>query len=148
MMPLPPPPSTFLSHHTAAKGLMLTAVNITAWLTLLSPDSLTARSAASADDLTTALAVAAILASAVGWADVFWHDLMGKLIWPSLPEFKRHVICVLLYSSFTAFYLLYAFVAHDLSSSPPGLLGLYYIFNAVWGATLTVAIARETRGDD
>lgn len=127
----------------AAKGLMLTTVCATASLQLWAPTSLTARAADGW--LGDALAVAMLLLAAVGWADILYTDLAGRVILPSLPQRWRHPLCVLLYSLLAGCYLVFAFVAMQPAVPTSWILIVDYVVVAACGGVLAVSIAQEQR---
>lgn len=52
-----------------------------------------------------------LMLAVLGFADVVWHDIGGRLIWPSLRECVRHRICVWVYSVLGAGWLVKAFAS-------------------------------------
>lgn len=136
----------FVGHHVAAKGLLLTAVSSTALLVLLAPTSLASRASDGAGALSDVLAALALLAALVGWADIIWTDILGRSILPSLQARTRHRLCVLLYAALSGWYLIFTFAVVDPRVSTSRILICYYLGVSVFGALLTVAIAKEQRG--
>lgn len=135
----------FFRHATAAKGLLLSSVTITALLVLAAPSSLTARATDHAGDLSELMSWAGLLMATVGWADVLYTDTTGRLILPRLQTHVRHLFCTMLYAALTGWYAIFAFAASDPTVHTSWLLVLYYIAVAAWGSVLTVSIAREPR---
>ena len=120
---------TWLHHRlngVAARLLALTMAGWTAALVLFSPNSLA--SAVAGDGLVSMIINGGILAlCALGWADILWRDIGGRLIWPSFPGPLRHRICVLTYASLAGLAGLRAFVAAGSDRSDVLLVGSYYL---------------------
>lgn len=139
---------TLFRHTTAAKGLLLSCMLTTAALILLSPHSLTGRSAEQGRLLNELMAGGALLVCAIGFADIIWTDMTGRLILPSLPPYIRHKLCTLMYAVASGWYSILAFTATDRSVDTSWILVGYYIAVSWWGAILTISIALEHRGAD
>jgi len=128
----------------AARVLPLTMAGCTAVLVLLNPSSLAARIAG--DTLTgDVINMAILVVCVVGWADVIWHDIRGRLIWPTLPTYIRHRICVGTYSALAGLTGVRAFVAASSSTWEVAMLGGYYVVCAAGIGTIAVAIALDPR---
>jgi hypothetical protein len=89
----------------------------------------------------------ALVVSMLGWADIVWHDIRGKLILPSINPHTRHRVCVLVYALLGAIWLLKSFSAFSSvglvgGAAPLGLFAL--AMSSICGIT-AVAIALETR---
>lgn len=135
-------------HHRltslAARMLALTMAGWTAALVLWSPASLAASVAG--DGWGSHIINGGILAlCALGWADILWRDVGGRLIWPSFPAPLRHRICGLTYSVLAGLTGLRAFVASGSDRSDVALVGSYYLICAVAIGLVAVAIALEPR---
>jgi hypothetical protein len=127
-----------------ARILALTMAGWTAAFVLFSPTSIAARVAG--DSLPGDVLNAGIIALCLlGWADVIWHDVRGRLIWPSLPMQTRHRICVLIYSVLAGLTGLRAFVAAGSDKWEVLFLGTYYMTCAIGIALVAVALALEPR---
>lgn len=128
----------------------LSALVISAWgglLGLFSPGSLTARVHDQFDGPMDWLNAAVLLVASLGFADVLWHDIRGRMIWPSFNPQKRHRVCVLVYSLFGATWLLKTFVAAAAIGHVPGapLLVLFALSMAAICGITAVALALEQR---
>lgn len=131
-------------YGVAARVLALTMAAWTAGLVLFSPTSIAARVAG--DNLAgDVLNAGILLVCALGWADIIWHDIGGRLIWPSFPGRWRHKICVLTYSVLAGLTGLRAFVAAGSDRWEVLFLGTYYLTCAIGIALVAVAIALEPR---
>jgi hypothetical protein len=83
---------------------------------------------------------------ALGWADILWHDIRGKLIWPSFKAKRRHRVCVMAYSLLGATWVLKAFghaAITDIAGSAP--LAIYALSMSTICGMVAVAIALEKR---
>ncbi len=130
----------------AARMLALTMAGWTAALVLWSPASLA--SSVAGDGLVGHIINGGILAlCALGWADIIWRDIGGRLIWPSFPGPLRHRICVLTYSALAGLTGMRAFVAAGSDRRDVVLVGSYYLICAVAIGLVAVAIALEPRHD-
>ena len=128
----------------AARMLALTMAGWTAALVLWSPASLA--SSVAGDGLISHIINGCILAlCALGWADIIWRDIGGRLIWPSFPAPLRHRICVLTYSALAGMTGLRAFVAAGSERGDVMMVRSYYLVCAVAIGVVAVAIALETR---
>jgi hypothetical protein len=128
----------------AARMLALTMAGWTAALVLWSPQSLA--SSVAGDGWVSHVINGGILAlCALGWADILWRDIGGRLIWPSFPGPLRRRICVLTYSVLAGLTGVRAFVASGSDRSDVVLVGSYYIICAVAIGVVAVAIALEPR---
>lgn len=127
-----------------ARILALTMAGWTAAFVLFSPTSIASRVAG--DSLPGDVINSAIVALCLlGWADVIWHDVRGKLIMPSVGTQTRHRICVMTYSILAGLSGLRAFVAAGSDRWEVLFLGTYYLTCAVGIALVAVAIALEPR---
>jgi hypothetical protein len=131
-------------YSMAARWLALTASSWSAALVLFSPTSLAATIAAG-EDLARPINAVILAMTLLGWADVIWHDVGGRLIWPSLDGRIRHHLCVLFYSVLAGMFAIRAFVAGDPDSVQSWLLGSYYLLTASGIALVVVSIAHEDR---
>ncbi len=128
-------------HAVSARWGILTASTWTAILQLSRPDSLAARAAG--DGLVLDWINVGILAlCALGWADLLWHDLRGRLIWPSFPQHARHHVCIGMYALLAAAFGVRAFLAAGSDVASVWLVGGYYICFAV-GIMIEVRALRE-----
>ncbi len=128
----------------AARMLALTMAGWTAALVLWSPASLAASVAG--DGLVSHVINGGILVlCALGWHDIVWRDIGGRLIWPSFPGPQRHRICVLTYSALAGLNGLRPFVAAGSDRGDVVLVGSYYLICAVAIGVVAVAIALEPR---
>ena len=130
----------------AARGLMLATVTTTALLILMSPSSLSARATDAVGATADWLAIAALVAASIGWADVVWHDAMGRLILPGISTQTRHSFCVTLYSFLAGWYGVLAFTSMDPSVQSSWVLIADYVAVAAFGSVLAVGLATEERG--
>lgn len=137
---------TLFRHLTAAKGLLLSCMLTTAALILLSPASLTGRAADTASYINELLAIGALLISAIGFADILWTDIGGRLILPAISARVRHHLCTLMYAFASGWYSILAFTATDRAVETIWILVGYYIALSWWGAILTISIALDRRG--
>lgn len=131
-------------YGVAARMLALTMAGWTAGFVLFSPTSIASRVAGDhiAGDVINATI---LLVCAIGWADIVWHDIHGRLILPSLSARVRHKVCVLTYSLLAGLTGLRAFVAAGSDRWEVLFLGTYYLTCAVGIAIVAVAIALEPR---
>lgn len=139
---------TLFKHTTAAKGLLLSCMLTTAVLILLSPGSLTGRAADTGGEMNLILASGALLVCALGFADILWTDLTGRLILPSLSMRIRHKLCTLMYALASGWYSILAFTATDVKVETSWILVGYYMAMSWWGAVLTISIAAENRSGE
>jgi hypothetical protein len=130
-----------------ARGLALASSTITAMLVLWAPASLSALATIDSD-LVDALNYVVLTLCAVGWADVVWTDIRGRLILPKLDPHLRHHACVLLYAGLAGACGLRLFAWTDPLSENNLILALYYGLESILIATLAVAIALEPRHHD
>lgn len=131
-------------YSMAAKMLALTMAGWTAAFVLFSPGSIAARVAG--DSLPgDAINAGIIVLCMLGWADVLWHDIRGRLIWPTFPATLRHRICVLTYSIIAGLTVLRAFVAAGSDRWEVLFLGTYYLTCAIGIGVVAVALALEPR---
>lgn len=131
-------------YATAARMLALTMAGWTAGFVLFSPSSIAAR-VAGESVIGDAVNAAILAACALGWADVVWHDIRGRAIWPSFPSELRHRICVLTYSALAGLTGLRAFVAAGSDAPAVLFLGAYYLTCAFGIGVVAVALALEPR---
>jgi hypothetical protein len=91
--------------------------------------------------------VVALAVSLLGWADVVWHDIHGKLILPSINIHTRHRVCVLVYALLGAVWLLKSFSSFSMVGVVGGAipLGVFALFMSTICGITAVAIALETR---
>ena len=137
-----PAATTARFYGVAARILALTMAGWTAFIVLFSPTSLAARIAG--DSVVSDFVNSAILAiCALGWADVIWHDIRGRLIWPTLPLQTRHRICVGVYALLAGLTGVRAFVAAGAQSLDVLFIGLYYVICAIGIGTIAVALALD-----
>lgn len=90
-----------------------------------------------------------LAAALLGWADMLWHDLRGRLIMPQMDPHLRHHVCVLLYHGLAAAWLLRAMVILGSSSGQQierAVLGGWYVWTALGVAILAIVMALEDRG--
>jgi hypothetical protein len=148
--------ATFLAGHSTSPTIYtlaarFAAITVSIWSALLGlviPSSLTSRvqdAAGAASIVVDGLHWGVILVCVIGLADIVWHDLGGKKIWPSLSSRRRHVICVMGYASLGAVWLIKSFVAAASGVNGSHLLSLYGISMAMVCGMVTVAIALEVR---
>jgi len=129
------------SYSTAARWLALSAATFTAVLTLWSPTSVAAR-VAGESEFAELSSIFTLALCAIGWADVFWHDFRGRLIWPGFPLASRHKVCVLLYMLLAATFFQRAFV----SAGGFAMLAPFYYLSMGAGIGITaIAVAVEER---
>jgi hypothetical protein len=79
----------------------------------------------------------------IGWIDVIWHDIRGRLIWPSLDRHIRHHICVATYATLAGLTGIRAFVAACSNTCEVAFLGAYYLVCAAGIGTIAVALALD-----
>lgn len=130
-----------------ARWLALGVSFWTAVISLVLPMSAVARSLGDSL-LADALNWGILLASLVGWADVIYHDFLGRLLFPSLYSYARHYACVMLYMGLGGLFTLRAFVV--LYGTPSNLhetvvLASFYLTMAVGCALLSIVLAVEKR---
>jgi hypothetical protein len=131
-------------YGVAARMLALAMAGWTAFIVLFSPTSLAARIAG--DSLASDVVNSIILAVCVlGWADIIWHDLRGKLIWPTFPAHLRHRICVGVYASLAGLTGIRAFVAAGLQTWETAFVGVYYVICAAGIGIIAVALTLDPR---
>jgi hypothetical protein len=128
----------------AARWLALSASSWTAMLVLFGPETLSAKMMGDSASVTAFNAVILAL-TVLGWADMVWHDIRGKLIWPSFPALKRHQICVLLYGALAGAYGIRAFVSARHFDPSTCLLAGYYLVTAIGIGLVAFALAGEER---
>lgn len=131
-------------YSVAARLLALTMAGWTATFVLFSPTSLAAR-VAGGSDASQVLNALILACCTLGLADVIWHDIRGKLIWPSFPSHHRHRVCVLLYAVLAGLTGARAFVAASSDDLSVLALGAYYLMCAAGMGLIAVALAVETR---
>lgn len=131
-------------YSISARMLALTMVGWTAAFVLFSPTSIASRVAgdSNAGDI---LNAGILLLCVLGWADVIWHDIRGRLIWPSFPMALRHRVCVLAYAALAGLTGLRAFVAAGSDVPAVLFLGTYYLTCSIGIALVAVALALENR---
>jgi hypothetical protein len=81
---------------------------------------------------------------ALGWIDLIFHDMLGKLLLPSVSNHVRHHVCVTLYSVLAMAFGVRAFIA----AGDPTLVwvvGGYYLLLAPGILIQAAAIACEDR---
>jgi hypothetical protein len=83
---------------------------------------------------------------ALGWADVIWHDIGGRLIWPTLNARFRHRVCVLTYSALGASWAIKAF-GHAAAVDVPGALpmAIFALSMTTICGMVALALALEER---
>jgi hypothetical protein len=134
-------------YATAARGLALTSSMTTALLVLFASKSLA--SMASIDGMVVdALNYGVLALCALGFADLVWRDIHGKMIWPSFNSHIRHHICVLVYAGLAGAYGLRLFSWADPATPTNAILGVYYLLQSLFIGTIAVAIALEPRHDE
>ena len=124
--------------------LALTMAGWTAAFVLFSPASLASR-VAGASLASEAINALILAICALGWADVIWHDIRGRLIWPTLSLRVRHHICVGTYSALAGLTGVRAFVAAGSNAWEVVFLGAYYVVCAVGIGLVAVALALDGR---
>lgn len=131
-------------YEAAARLLALTMAGWTAALVLFSPASLA--STVAGDGAVAHIINGGILAlCGLGWVDILWRDIGGRLIWPSFPAQLRHRICVMTYALLAGMTGLRAFVAAGSDRADVALVGSYYLICAVGIGLVAIAIALEPR---
>lgn len=135
---------TIKLYAMAARGLALSTSMVTALLVLLAPTSL-ANLSTSDGVLMDTLNGVVLAMCLLGFADLIWHDIRGRLIWPTLNTHFRHHVCVLLYSVLAGAYGLRLFSWADQNTDTNLILGLYYAMQAGFIGLVAVAIALEPR---
>lgn len=137
------------SSQLYAMAARLSVLTISSWgamLGLFAEYSLTARIDGTFSLPLTLLNSCVLLGAALGYADVLWHDIGGRLIWPSFDPLRRHKLCVSLYGFFGAVWLVKSFVSlgvpdvHDAST-----MALFSFGIALVCGLVSVAIALEPR---
>lgn len=130
-------------HAMAARGAILTASTYTAALQLWASGSL-AFQAAGDGIVIDCINILVLLVSLLGWADLIWHDVHGRLILPSFNKALRHQICISTYMLISGAFAIRAFLA---VGNPAIVLtvGLYYIAMSLVAAIEAAAIAGEQR---
>lgn len=128
----------------AARWLSLTVASWSALLAVFSVGSVANR-AAGDSEVALVLNVVLLALSLLGWADVVWHDIRGRLIMPSLPMHKRHKICVATYATMAGIFGIRAFAVAELPVTDRVLITGYYLATAVGIALVAVALAFEDR---
>lgn len=131
-------------HSTAARWLALTCAIWSALLAMFSDGSVAAR-AAGESGIATLLNVVLLALSALGWVDMLWHDISGRLIWPSLNAGIRHRICVSVYATIAGIFGVRAFAVAGLDVLDRVLITGYYLAIAIGIGTVAVALALEER---
>jgi hypothetical protein len=83
---------------------------------------------------------------ALGWADVIWHDIRGRLLLPRIKPKLRHKVCVMTYSLLGASWVIKAF-GHAASTDIPGALPLaiYALSMSTACGMVALALALERR---
>jgi hypothetical protein len=84
----------------------------------------------------------------LGWADLVWHDIRGRLLLPSLDPHFRHHVCVLLYHGLAAAWGLRAMVLFGSDTGQPierFILGSWYLWTAIGVGILAVVMAVDER---
>lgn len=133
-----------------ALSARLAVLTISTWgalLGLFSPTSMVARIHDVFDGPMDLLNLSVLAVAALGFADVVWHDIGGRLIWPSFNPHKRHNICVLVYSYFGATWLLKTFTAAFAVGVVDGapMLILFTLSMAIVCGVTAVAMTLEPR---
>lgn len=131
-------------YSLASRLLALTMAGWTAAFVLFSPSSLAAK-VAGESDANHVINVFILGCCTLGLADLVWHDIRGRLIWPSFPRRYRHHICVLLYATLAGLTGARAFVAAGSDTASVMALGAYYLMCAVGIGLIAVALALEPR---
>jgi hypothetical protein len=139
-------PTSSKLYSIASRVLALTMSGWTAALVLWSPSSLASRIAGE-NDLNHVINACILACCALGLADVLWHDIRGRLIWPSFPARHRHRICVMLYAVLAGLTGMRAFVAVGSSDFNVAMLGAYYLMCAAGIGLIAVALTMEPRHD-
>jgi hypothetical protein len=138
-----------VAHRLYGVAARYAALTVSTWgaaMGLLVPNSLIFR-VHDAYILIDYINVATLAVALLGWADIVWHDIRGKLILPSINPHFRHRVCVLLYAFLGAVWLLKSFSAFSMVGEVAGAapLGMFALFmSSICGVT-AVAIALETR---
>lgn len=128
----------------AARLLALTMAGWTAGFVLFSPTSIA--SLVAGDTIAgDAINAAILLVCALGFADLVWHDIRGRLIWPGFPAQLRHKVCVFTFSLLAGLTGLRAFVAAGSDTPAVLFLGSYYLTCAIGSGLVAVALALESR---
>lgn len=130
-------------HGIAARAAILAASTWTAGLQLWGTRSL-AYAAAGPSALIDAINVGVLALAALGWADLLWHDIRGRLIWPSFPVHHRHTVCVYLYAALALAFGVRAFLAAG-DAQAVLVVGTYYVVFAVVAMLEPLALLREQR---
>ena len=130
----------------AARVLALSMAGFTSAFVLFSPSSLAAR-VAGASEASEFVNFVIFIICIVGWADVIWHDVRGKLIMPSLPQRIRHHVCVGTYSALAGLTGIRAFVAVGSDHWEVLFLGAYYVLCAAGIGLVAISIALDPRHD-
>jgi len=130
-------------HALVARAAILVASGFTAGLQLFVESSLASR-AAGDGSVMDALSYGVLALCGLGAADVVWHDLRGRLIWPSFPAELRHRICASLYLLLGAAFAVRSFVA---AGDPHAIVvsSIYYACFAAIAVGEAWCIAREQR---
>lgn len=128
----------------AARVLALSMAGFTAAFVLFSPASLAAR-AAGASEASEFVNIVILGICLLGWADVIWHDVRGRLILPALPQSIRHHVCVVTYSALAGLTGVRAFVAAGSDRWEVLFLGAYYVLCAAGIGLVAVSIALDPR---
>lgn len=131
-------------HALSARGGALTASTWTAGLQLWSPSSIAFR-AAGDGTLIDAVNVGLLVLCAIGWTDLIWHDLRGRLLLPSFNPYLRHRICVGLFSALAAGFGIRAFIASGRDLTTLLTVGGYYLIFAGWVWVEAKALVAEER---
>jgi len=86
------------------------------------------------------------IGQALGWADVIWHDIRGRLLLPRIKPKLRHKVCVMTYSLLGASWVIKAF-GHAASTDIPGALPLaiYALSMSTACGMVALALALERR---
>lgn len=128
----------------AARVMALATSGWTAAIVLWSPTSVAARMAGDSAAVY-AINGATLACCSLGLLDILWHDIRGKLVWPTFPMQYRHRVCVMLYSMLAGLTGLRAFVAAASDYTNILLLGGYYLMCAMGIGIVAVAVALEPR---
>jgi hypothetical protein len=129
-------------NSTAARVLALTMAGFTSAFVLFAPGSLASKVAGhshASEHINTIILAICVL----GWADVIWHDVRGKLIWPTLSRRVRHHVCVGTYSALAGLTGVRAFVAAGSNAWELVFLGAYYVICAIGIGLIAVALALD-----
>lgn len=134
-------------HAIAARWSILAASTWTAVIQLWSPTSLAYR-AAGDSFLIDAINAVLLVLCAVGWADIVWRDMRGRLLLPRLSPELRHAACVALYSALGVGFLARGFIASGHDITVVVTVGVYYVLAGIGALFEAKALVDEDRGDE